>query len=54
MLTKSEKLAKQESTKYHQRVCKKVESFLRTFENPIQALNHDKKENLTMNVMLTF
>ena len=54
MLTKSEKLAKQESTKCHQRVCKKVESFLRTFENPIQVLNHDKKENLTMNVMLTF
>ena len=32
-----------EATEYHQRVCEKAESFLRTFENPTHAVSHDKK-----------
>ena len=53
-LTKSEKIAEHEGTEYHQRAWKKVESFLRTLENSTQAVNHDKKGNLTINVMFTF
>ena len=42
-LAKSEKIAEHEGTEYHQRSCEKAESFLRTFENPTEAVNHDKK-----------
>ena len=42
-LAKSEKIAEHEGTKYHQRSYEKAESFLRTFENPTEAVNHGKR-----------
>ena len=45
-LAKSEKIAKHKDTEYHQRACKKVESFLRNFENTTQAANHDQKKRI--------
>ena len=43
-----------EGTEYHQRICEKAESFLMTLENRTHAVNHEKKDNLTMNLMFTF
>ena len=42
-LAKSEKIAEHEGTEYHQRSWEKAESFLRTFENLTEAVNHEKK-----------